>query len=56
MAVPEVPSIRHVMTHAVPYFPALIVYAVLLEGDVVELVGLDVDEGYFDFIGDDPDD
>lgn len=56
VAVPEVPAIRHVMTHAVPYFPALIVYAVLLEREVVELVDLEVDEDYFDLIGDDPDD
>ncbi len=30
VALQEVPSIRHVMTHAVPYFPALVIYGILL--------------------------
>lgn len=56
VAVSEVPSIRFVMTHAVPLFPALIVYAILLTDNTVELVDLEVDEDYWDVIADDPDD
>lgn len=56
LLVSEVPSIRFVMTHAVPLFPALIVYAILLTDNTVELVDLEVDEDYWDVIADDPDD
>lgn len=56
IAVSGVESIRHVMTHAVPLFPALVVYGVLLADGAVELVALDVDEDYWDLIADDPDD
>jgi len=42
------------MTHAVPFFPALVVYAVLLSDGVIEVVDLDVDEEYWDLISDDP--
>lgn len=56
VAVPEVPSIRFVMTHAVPLFPALVVYAIRLTDDTVELIDLDVDEDYWDLIAGDPDD
>jgi hypothetical protein len=55
IALPEVPAIRHVMTHAVPYFPALVIFAVLLTDGTVETLDLDVDEDYWDLIGDDPD-
>jgi hypothetical protein len=54
VAIEEVPAIRHVMTHAVPYFPALVIYAILLSDDAVEILDLDVDETYWDLIGDDP--
>jgi hypothetical protein len=54
VAVTEVPTIRYVMTHAVPFFPALVLYAVLLVDDTVETLDLDVDEDYWDLIGDDP--
>ncbi len=56
VAVSEVPSIRFVMTHAVPFFPALVVYAILLSDDTVELIDLDVDEDYWDVVAGDPDD
>ena len=55
VAVPEVPSIRFVMTHAVPFFPALVVYAILVAEDTVELVHLEVDEDYWDLLAGDPD-
>ena len=56
IALAEVPAIRHVMTHAVPFFPALVIYGILLSDGVVEILDLDVDEDYWDLIGDDPDD
>jgi hypothetical protein len=54
-AFPDVEAIRHVMTHAVPFFPALVIYAVLLSDGTVETLDLDVDEDYWDLLGDDPD-
>ena len=54
IAVPEVPAIRHVMTHAVPFFPALVIYAVLLTDGTVEIIDLEVDEDYWDLTTDDP--
>ena len=56
VALQEVPSIRHVMTHAVPYFPALVIYGILLTDGAVELLDLEVDEDYWDLIANDPDD
>ena len=56
VALLEVPTIRHVMTHAVPSFPALIIYGILLTDGAVELVDLDIDEEYWDLIGNDPTD
>lgn len=53
IAIDDVPAIRHVMTHNVPLFPALVVYGMLVN-DVVELVAIDIDEDYFDLIDDDP--
>lgn len=48
-------GIRFVMTHAVPVFPALVVYAVLADDDTVELVSITIDPDYFDLVSDDPD-
>lgn len=42
------------MTHAVPYFPALVIYGVLLTDDAVALIDLEVDEEYWDLIAGDP--
>jgi hypothetical protein len=42
------------MTHAVPYFPALVIFAILLTDGTVETLDLDVDQDYWDLIGDDP--
>ena len=56
IALPDVPAIRHVMTHAVPFFPALVVYAILLSDGAIEVVDIDVDEEYWDLISDDPED
>jgi hypothetical protein len=57
VALPGVEAIRHVMTHAVPMFPPLVVYAMLLTDGTVETLDLEVDEEYWDLIGDDdPDD
>jgi hypothetical protein len=56
IALPEVPAIRHVMTHAVPFFPALVIYAMLLTDGTIETLDLDVDEDYWDQIADDPED
>lgn len=55
-ALPDVEAIRHVMTHAVPLFPALVIYAILLSDGTVETLDLDVDEDYWDLIEGDPDD
>ena len=56
VAVAELPSIRYVMTHAVPFFPALVIYAMVVadphSGEYVELVGLDVDDDYWDLATD----
>jgi hypothetical protein len=46
-------AIRFAMTHGVPVFPPLVVYAVLVTDDVVELIDIIVDDDYFDLIGDD---
>jgi hypothetical protein len=54
VAIAEVPGIRHVMTHAVPFFPALILYGILLEDGAVEIVDIEVDEDYWDLLGGDP--
>lgn len=48
-------DIRFVMTHAVPVFPALVVYAVLGVDDAVELVSITIDPDYFDLLDEDPD-
>lgn len=56
VALADVEAIRHVMTHAVPMFPPLVVYAVLLSDGTIETLDLDVDEDYWDLIGDDPED
>lgn len=56
VALADVDAIRHVMTHAVPLFPPLVVYAVLLSDGTIETMDLEVDEDYWDTIGDDPDD
>ena len=55
-ALPGLEAIRHVMTHAVPFFPPLVVYAILLSDGTVETVDLDIDDEYWDLIDDDPDD
>ena len=47
-------DIRFVMTHAVPLFPALVVYALLTDDDTVELVSITIDPDYFDLIDDEP--
>lgn len=52
-------GIRFVMTHALPYFPALVIYGMLVLDDgeeLIELVDLVVDDDYFDSIESDPDD
>lgn len=51
---PDTP-VRFLMTHHLPFFPAMTVYAMLV-GDWVELVGIDVDADYFRRIAEDPDD
>jgi hypothetical protein len=55
-ALPEVEAIRHVMTHAVPFFPPLVIYAILLSDGTVETMDLDIDDEYWDLIEGDPDD
>jgi hypothetical protein len=51
-------GIRVVMTHALPFFPAMTVYAVLVVdedgSDYVELLDIVVDHDYFNMIEDDP--
>ena len=47
-------GIRFAMTHAVPVFPALVIYAVLADDDTVELLSITIDDDYFDLIDDDP--
>jgi hypothetical protein len=49
-------AIRFAMTHAVPIFPALVIYAVLTTDEVVELIDITIDDDYFDLVGDDPHD
>jgi len=56
VAVEMVPGVRYVMTHAVPFFPPLIIYAVLMLDGTVETLDLEVDEEYWDMIAEDPDD
>jgi hypothetical protein len=49
---------RFVMTHAVPYFPAMVIYGMLLVAggdEFVELIDIVLDEDYFDIIENDPD-
>ena len=51
------PGIRVVMTHALPFFPAMAVYAaVIVDGpsEWVELLDITVDDEYFRLIDDDP--
>jgi hypothetical protein len=51
-------GIRFVMTHAVPYFPAMVIYGMLLVAggdEFVELIDIVLDEDYFDIIENDPD-
>lgn len=47
-------GIRFAMTHAVPVFPALVIYAALADDNTVELWSITVDEDYFDLLDDDP--
>lgn len=47
-------GIRYALTHDVPLFPALVVYGVLVEGDIIELVSVIIDPDYWDLVGDDP--
>lgn len=52
-------GIRFVMTHALPYFPALVIFGMLLVDDgeeLIELVDVVIDDDYFDTIESDPDD
>jgi hypothetical protein len=49
-------GIRFVCTHDMPFFPAMVFFAVIGVDDDVELVDVVIDEDYFDLIGDDPDD
>ena len=51
------PGIRVVMTHALPFFPAMAVYAALVRDgndEYVELLDIVVDRDYFNLIEDDP--
>ena len=50
-------GIRFVMTHAVPYFPALVIYGMLVADgeEIIELVDVVIDEDYFDTVDGDPD-
>ena len=43
------------MTHGVPVFPAMVVYACLGTDDAVELLDVVVDNDYFNLIDDPPD-
>jgi len=50
-------EIRFAMTHALPYFPALVVYGMLVvdQGEeLIELVDIVIDDEYFDAIESDP--
>jgi hypothetical protein len=42
------------MTHGMPFFPPLVMYACLGTDGAVELLDVVVDDNYFDLIGDDP--
>jgi hypothetical protein len=51
------PGVRFVMTHSLPFFPAMCVYAiVVMDGpsEWVELLDITVDDDYFKLIDDDP--
>jgi hypothetical protein len=45
---------RAVMTGSTPVFPPMVFYGRLLEDDSIEIVGFDVDQGFWDLIGGDP--
>lgn len=52
-------GIRFAMTHALPYFPALVIFGMLVLDDgeeLIELVALEIDDDYFDSIESNPDD
>ncbi len=48
-------DIRVVMTHGVPVFPAMTIYAIRGSDDSVELLDVDVDDDYFEMLEGDPD-
>jgi 5-enolpyruvylshikimate-3-phosphate synthase len=56
VSVAGVPAIRHVMSVNSPFFPAFIIYAMLLDDGVIEMIDLEVDTDYMHLIADDPDD
>jgi hypothetical protein len=47
-------AVRAVATTDAHLFPALVFFAILDTEDVVEIVDFDLDEDYWDLVGDDP--
>lgn len=56
VALGNVDAIRPVMTHAGLFVPPLVIYGVLLTGDEIELIDIEVDEDYWRLVGEDPKD
>lgn len=48
--------VRYLIMAATPLFPSPVLFFGMLVDDAVEVVDIDVDEGYTDLVGDDPDD
>lgn len=49
-------GIRFAMTHGMPVFPAMVMYACMGTDGAVELLDVVVDDDYFDLIANDPSD
>lgn len=56
VALDEVDSIRPVMTYAGPFFPPLVIYGILVTGEEVELIDIEIHDDYWRLIGEDPKD
>jgi hypothetical protein len=48
------PAVRFVITAPTPAFPPMVFCGVLLHDDSVEVAGFEIDDDYWDMVGDDP--
>jgi len=49
-------GIRFAMTHGVPVFPAMVMYACMGTDDAIEILDVVVDDNWFELLRDDPTD